>query len=481
MFETITPQLLELNFCKNPLCADFGSLNLANYSILNDRQYSQIACASCHTISPTLWPDELDKELTSQAQYRHADLSACGNKKCDNFANHVQLYPHSYYSFGFSGEKQRYRCKQCKKTFVDQFSIANPHLKIHVTILALLLTGFSLREITSKLKIQAKTLNDHINTMASICRHKSSIFDHHWQNQSQKFSLVSNCCALQPNSNNGVLWVCTSDSNSHYITHQSFNIAKNYTLADRRIINKEYLASINTPCTMPIDEKLPSLLNALISDHKNRSDRSNPLHNQTQLNYPLKSGLVTPIYCATAHFNQLNQWLENKQHLIISMNFEPMLAQAAMTSFNRMRQKQCLDLLYQVDDLNWMEGKGGGKPQPLLLKETPAPWSISEQWHLKTDSDQRAICQLVESTLTQQQAHQLPKLTPLTDYMTRFHAMFKTIVNEPRRRRRPEGLLPLLDIYKAWNNLCHQETPGETPAVKAKISEKPLSLDQLLQ
>ncbi|GAM68189.1 hypothetical protein JCM19236_2344 [Vibrio sp. JCM 19236] len=40
--------------------------------------------------------------------------------------------------------------------------------------------------------------------------------------------------------------------------------------------------------------------------------------------------------------------------------------------------------------------------------------------------------------------------------------------------------MPLLDIYRTWNNLCHQENPGETPAVNAGISEKPLSLDQLL-
>ncbi|MPW36311.1 hypothetical protein [Vibrio sp. B1Z05] len=481
MPEKITQQIIELNFCKNPLCADFGSLNAANYSILSERNNPQIACASCHNISPIIWPDELQSELSSQREYLQAGLTACTNKACDNLGYNVQLYPEKYYSFGFSGDKQRYRCKSCQKTVVDRFSVANPNLKTHVTILALLLTGFSLKEISIKLQMQAKTLNDHIKAMAAICRHKSSVFDHHWQNQSQQYLLGSDYHYLQPNSENGVLWICTLDLNSHYVVHQSVNISEQANVSGNRIIAREYLASINTPLSEPASDKLADIIMARLNDHSARSHRNNPLHNQTQLNYPVKTSLVTPIYCATAHYHQINQWFQDMDKLTLSLAFEPMLAEAAITSFNGMRQKQSLDLLYQIDDPAWVEGRMGSKPQPLIFAHNKVSWSLSEQKHIRANTEQRAICQIIESNLTQKQVHQLPKHTPISNYMERFHVIFKSSVNEPRRKRRPEGLLPLLDIYKAWNNLCHQNNPGETPAVNAGISEKPLSLDQLLQ
>ncbi|GAD79700.1 hypothetical protein VEZ01S_19_01150 [Vibrio ezurae NBRC 102218] len=456
-------------------------MNIANYSILSERKNPQIACASCHNIAPILWPDELQSELISQREYLQASLTACINHSCENLGCNVQLFPEKYYSFGFSGDKQRYRCKACQKTVVDKFSVTNPHLKTHVTILALLLTGFSLKEISTKLAMQAKTLNDHIKAMAAICRHKSSVFDHHWQNQSKQFLLGSDYHYLQPNSDNGVLWICTLDLHSHYVAHQTVNVTNQSNVSGNRIIAKEYLASINTPPTDPVSNKVTDLIISRLHDHQNRSHSNNPLHNQTQLNYPVKTALVTPIYSATAHYHQLNQWLQHADTLTLTLGFEPMLAEAAVTSLNSMRQKQSLDLLYQIDDPNWVEGKVGSKPQPLIFAHNKVNWSLSEQWHIRADADQRAICQIIESNLTQKQAHQLPKHTPISHYMQRFHAMFKSSVDEPRRKRRPEGLLPLLDIYKAWNNLCHQTNPGETPAVNAGISEKPLSLDQLLQ
>ncbi|GEA60859.1 IS1 family transposase [Vibrio comitans] len=481
MSENLSPQLLALNFCKNPLCADFGSLNAANYSLSSATNNPQIACINCHSISPIIWPTELNHEVTAQLEHNHAGLTACTSEQCVNVGLNVQLHPNRYYAFGFSGDKQRYRCKNCQKTIVDRFSVENPNLKTHVTILALLLTGFSLKEIAAKLKIQAKTLNDHIKVMATICRQKSSVFDHHWKNKGQKFLLGSDWTFLQPKSQNGVLWVCTGDLDSHYIAQQSLNLSEQKITINHRFIGSDFLASINTAPPAPKTEALKDIIESLNVAHQERTHLNNPLHNQTQLNYPAKSSLVSPIYCTAAHYLQLNQALGNKEQVMLSMSFEPMLADAAMLSFNAMRQKQSLDLLYQVEDESWTEGKTGNKPQLLRFEDSAPPWSLSEQWHLRGKADQRAICQLVESNLTQKQAHQLPKLSSITHYMDRFHAMFKSSVNEPRRKRRPEGLLPLLDIYRAWNNLCHQENPGETPAVNAGISEKPLSLDQLLQ
>ncbi len=446
-----------------------------------DRRNPQIACIRCHRISPIMWPDELSDEIRSQDEYIQHNLSSCSNKKCPNLGHNIQLYPEQYYAFGFSGDKRRYRCKACQKTLVDRFSVTNPHLKVHVTILALILTGFSLKEVADKLTIQAKTLNDHLKSMANMCRQKSTVFDHHWHNSAKRLLLGTDYCHLQPESDNGVLWICSADLDSHYVPQQTFNLSHKNRANSRRLIAKDTVTSINTAPSHPASHALIDVLQAWRVNHHNRSHRSNPLHNKTQLNYPVTSLLVTPLYSATAHFMQLDQWMDDKEHVVFSMPFEPMLANGALYGSPRLRHNNALDLIYQMDDAQWSEHKAGSKPQVLSINKYDKPWSLSEQWRLRGKAEQRAICQVVEQHLSLKQAHQLPKLSPISQYMDRFHAMFKSCVNEPRRKRRPEGLLPLLDIYRAWHNLCHQNKPGETPAVKAGISEKPLSLEQLLQ
>lgn len=487
MIDLTLLEIVELNFCKNPLCADFGSRNLENYSLNLQADNPKIACTSCRTIDPIIWPGELEIELQRQRSLLQQGSVACSNVECKHLGLNVHLHPECYYSFGFSGEKQRYRCKACKTTLVDKYSVDNPHLQTHVTILALLLTGFSLKEVATRLHIQAKTLNDHLKTMAAICRHKSSIFDHHWRSKSRAFKLGTDLSYLQPKSHNGVILLATGDLDSHYIGAQCVNFTQHEQAPllnparQNRLLERSYLASINS-VAKPIDsDDLIKNLDALAQTHALRTSITNPLHSQTKLNYPSKTALVTPIYSATAHYLQLKDWFFEKDKVSLVVTYEPLLASSAMAGFSDLRNKQTLDLLYLMDEDTWIDGKSGNKPYQVCLPHSDLIWSVSEQRHLRGAPEKRAVCMLVESNMTIKQAHLLPKLAPVTNYIKRFHALFSSTINEPRRKLRPEGILPLLDIYRAWNNLCHQENPGETPAVNAGISEKPLSLTQLLQ
>jgi hypothetical protein len=279
----------------------------------------------------------------------------------------------------------------------------------------------------------------------------------------------------------------TGDLDSHYMGAQCVNLAQHEQAPlikltrQNRLLERSYLASLNSITKLDDSQNLIERLDTLARSHELRSHSTNPLHNQTKLNYPSKSALVSPIYSATAHYLLLKDWFIDKEKVTLALTYDPLFASSAMAGLSELRYKQTLDLLYLMDDDAWIEGKSGSKPYSTHLLHSDLIWSVSEQKHLRGAPEQRVVSMLVESNLTQKQAHLLPKLAPVTQYIKRFHALFSSTINEPRRKLRPEGLLPLLDIYRAWNNLCHQENPGETPAVNAGISEKPLSLAQLLQ
>lgn len=482
----LNAQTIAVNFCKNPLCEDFGSLNPDNY-LLSKAQGSKvkIACKSCKSLQNLLDPSELENEITQQNQRKRSQLPCCNNEACSSFGLNVHLYPENYHSFGFSGEKQRYRCKRCQSTVVDRFSVENPQLETHVTILGLLLTGFSPKEVAKKLHIQAKTFNDHLKTMATICRQKSAIFDFHWQNSVSDYCLGSNFVSLQPKSDNGVLLLATCDLNSHYMVDHNVNLTtvdsapQSRFDAKGRLIEKSFISLHNRvhkdDMSLPVIKRLESV-EARVSE---RLNELNPLEDKTKIKYPLKSVLVKPHYAATAHFCRIAAKVKSKP-LVLFLDYDPLLGYSALNAFNYLRQQQDLDIAYLIDDIKWAEGKHSSKPEVIAEKSKRALWTLSEQRHIRGPSEQRALGTLVESNLDPRKAHAMPGLSPVTEYLNRFHALFSVTINEPRRRLRPEGLAPLLDIYRAWNNLCHQETAGQTPAVNAGISEKPLSLDQLL-
>ncbi|WP_261818039.1 hypothetical protein [Vibrio gallicus] len=475
---------LAVNFCKNPLCEDFGSLNLDNYIVTNQHSITpKVACKSCRSIQNLICSEVLDIEIIQQNQHKRHQLPCCNNEVCNNFGLNVHLYPHLYHSFGFSGEKQRYRCKQCQSTIVDRFSVDNPQLDIHITILGLLLTGFSPKEIAKKLSMQAKTFNDHLKTMAVLCRQKSTLFDHHWQDSQSKFNLGSKFTSLQPKSSNGVLLHATCDLSSQYIIDHNINLTNRDShppvIDEKRIIKPSFIALRNKLPQLKNDDPVEAQLKAIEIRIDERFEELNPLEELPNFKYPLKSALVKPQYAMTAHFTRIAHKVCNKP-IALLIPLEPCLATSALNAFNSFRQQQIFDMAYIHQDLGWKPSKHIFKPDQITWLHSKAIWNMAEQRRLRGANVHRIMGTLVESNLDTKELFSLPNLTPLNEYFHRFHALFKVTVQEPRRRLRPEGLMPLLDIYRAWNNLCHQIEPGQTPAVNAGISEKPLSLAQLL-
>ncbi len=88
-----------------------------------------------------------------------------------------------------------------------------------------------------------------------------------------------------------------------------------------------------------------------------------------------------------------------------------------------------------------------------------------DRWAFTRHNDiGKGICHLGGEKGNEQKWLELASHGAISEYQNRFHDQFAQLVDEPRRKLRPAGLLPLLDIYRAWHNLCHQDRSGLTPA-----------------
>ena len=169
---------LQLNFCKTLACENFGQSDAHGYMVQHaNPKRPTMVLSGMWRFPPLLNNQEVLNEL-QRLRLLHSDgLPACRNSHCENFGLSVHTNKHVYHAFGYSGDRQRYRCKLCQSTFVDKWSGTNNKLVFQETLLGLLFTGYSVREICRKLEIKPKTFYDHLDHIASRCRRKLAMFD----------------------------------------------------------------------------------------------------------------------------------------------------------------------------------------------------------------------------------------------------------------------------------------------------------------
>ncbi len=250
-------------------------------------------------------------ELARQQQVQSHSLPSCNNSECEHFGFDVLTHRELYHAFGYSGDRQRYRCKSCASTFVDKWSGENQKSLIQQKLLGFLFTGYSVREICRRLHINPKTFYDHINQIASRCRRHMSLFDSRLQHDRTSIQLASNATPLQPLSNNGVFWYASAEVNSGYVIAQHINYSETDepgTLLDHDPFqeNAQYLSNtfVNEANSQPpigsksifkrVDHKYQEILA--------RANVEDPLGNYVSLNYPSKGAIIRPPYTSHAHF-----------------------------------------------------------------------------------------------------------------------------------------------------------------------------------
>ncbi|WP_413466695.1 transposase [Photobacterium sp.] len=475
---------LQFNHCKTVSCRNFGSMDEHDYVVQHSNpNRPTMICRECGAFPPVINNHDVVAEVSRLKLAQSSGLPACTNPDCRNLGLPVLTHRHLYHAFGYSGDRQRYRCKCCQATFVDRWSGFNGKHMVQQKLLAMLFTGYSVRDICRRLGMNPKTFYDQLSHIASRCRRQLSMFDARLFKHAQALSLASDLKPLQPNSDNGVLWIATGEATSGYIVGQHVN----YHSADVDNPSKDhdpfqnntrFMAAPNAQLVevpLPAPQGILARVDATYRKVLARPNMEDPLSHLPRINYPAKGCLVRPQYTVYAHYLHLSQMLEYNESLSLFMPQETLLRSACISVFlNRIKDKS-IHPLYVIEDKGWQHGQAAGRIDIVLMSWWRDRWAFTRH-----DDIGKGICHIGGEKDNEKKWLEIASHRAISEYQTRFHDQFSQLVDEPRRKLRPAGLLPLLDIYRAWHNLCRQDRSGLTPAQQVGLTAAPLTLEQLL-
>jgi hypothetical protein len=474
---------LQLNFCKTLACDNFGLSEAQYYLLQRDNPlHPAMICKQCGAFPPLLNNRAVLHEQQRLKSLHNSKLACCNHRDCSNFGLDVLTHREHYHAFGYSGDRQRYRCRSCQSTFVDRWSGGNRYLVIQQKLLALLFTGYNVREICRKLTINPKTFYDQLNTIASRCRRQLYLFDsrlYHHHNKSA-IGIASAVVPLQPQSDNGVLWFVSGEVHSGYILAQDINYspdghAPSAQTHDPYSSEPQYVSDDFVGFNHNLSENTGSLKSRIELNYQRILSRGNvedPLCHLGKLHYPSKGAVVRPPYTSSAHYLTLAQNLSAFKHIDLFMPQEPLLRSAAMSVFLNRIQDKSIDLVYVMEDTQWISSP---KIDVSVIGWWRDRWAINQ-----TNNAGKGICHQTDHSPNDDYWLNRASTVSIEQFQHNFYQHFTCLINEPRRRLRPGGLAPLLDIYRAWHNLCRQDSAGNTPAQSIGITNGPLTLAQLL-
>ncbi|EGA71727.1 hypothetical protein VISI1226_13111 [Vibrio sinaloensis DSM 21326] len=476
---------LQLNFCKTLACDNFGLSDAHRYVVQHaNPKRPAMVCRECGAFPPLLNNQEVLNELHRLRQLHSDGLPACRNDDCENFGLSVHTHKHLYHAFGYSGDRQRYRCKCCQSTFVDKWSGANKKLQFQENLLGLLFMGYSVREICRKLEINPKTFYDHLDHIASRCRRKLAMFDARWVNHAQSYEFASHYVQLQPKSNNGVLWIATGEAESGYILCQHVNYSAkeepngsldhNPYQTPSRFVSRDHSSEANMPVPTPsplLKERIDQQYQTILA----RGNVEDPMGNLSVFHYPSKGALIRPPYTSYAHFLHVLDMCQEESQVSIYLPQDPVLRSAALSVCLPRILRQNIDLMYVEEDKDWQQDNDVSKIDIVLMGWWRDRWAIST-----VEQQSKGICYLAGERNQPEYWLAKASIRNTAFYQQRFQTLFESFINEPRRKLRPGGLLPMLDIFRAWHNLCYQDKCGNTAAQKLDLTQSPLTLRELL-
>jgi transposase-like protein len=183
---------IQINFCKNPSCANFG-IPASNqtqsrggkqgqdiYIVCGKNANKELLCRKCGEYIPIKSNQSIHEELTSISAYLEPKpLPSCTNPDCTNTIMYVgtsiALREKCYSKFGKTKNgSQRYRCNACGKTFViptDETSPIARQTKSHVNYLIFrsLVRKMPLCCIAETVGVDPKTVYDKMDFFHHQC------------------------------------------------------------------------------------------------------------------------------------------------------------------------------------------------------------------------------------------------------------------------------------------------------------------------
>ena len=176
---------IQVNYCKNPACANFGvdplpvvSKGAPNASSIRDTyrlsgaglRFPVIGCLLCGEMPPLKSNQGVDEEFQRIFSFHKQKSVCCPDENCGNQHVPITTGKIAYSSFGTStGSSKRYLCKVCKKTFSvkTKATIRQRIPEKNAEILRLLVNKVAMRRICEIANISSEMLYQRISFFQS--------------------------------------------------------------------------------------------------------------------------------------------------------------------------------------------------------------------------------------------------------------------------------------------------------------------------
>lgn len=180
---------LNVNFCKNPKCSNFGVPETAHrvkrapgappqpgdYSLVSaGKGKPQLKCGLCGEILPIRSNQGVHEELTRLTAYLvDKDEPSCKNESCALFSVPLSLAAGQYVQFGKTAAgSPRYRCNSCRKTFTGAGKSTKKHRLPHKNrdVFALLISKMPIRRMAWFTGMDKQSLYGKIEFLYRQCQ-----------------------------------------------------------------------------------------------------------------------------------------------------------------------------------------------------------------------------------------------------------------------------------------------------------------------
>ncbi len=176
---------LQVNFCRNPECANYGKPASADYHKPfeggcgryhrggGNRHVAGLICKECDKASPLKNNEEIAAELKRLSAYLYPKEPSCPDENCVNHDVPVSVGRTAYRRYGFTRAKSaRYECKRCGEMFTVRLNALRWQHKPEKNkeIFKKLVNHAALKRIVEEAEIGSATLYGKVDYFFEQCR-----------------------------------------------------------------------------------------------------------------------------------------------------------------------------------------------------------------------------------------------------------------------------------------------------------------------
>lgn len=383
---------IQINFCKNPNCKNFGvpaelfgdfrgkrgkDKVITNYSLTAGRKaYPHLRCNACLEYFPIKSNQGIAEEVERFKSVFNTTLQSCPDIECSNHSIPVAT-PKAYQSFGKTKSgSDRYRCKICKKTFaIGKATRYQKQPEITEQVFKLLVNKSPFRRICEVVAINPDTLYHRIDFLFEQCKTFTASIETKLKTLPIKRLYLSvdrqdylvNWSQRKDKRNNIFQAVATVDNESRYVfaNHLNFDNTLNpiaveldvarindnntyspYRRYARLWLESDYQKSVDAKKDINGSIRLQDDIKHTYDKHDSRDDIENLDAITPSMQLPKNGMQIHGEYTLYGHFLYLNQLLGNVEKIRFFLDQDSGIRASCLGAFHKEITNRTCDVFY---------------------------------------------------------------------------------------------------------------------------------------